>query len=121
MRLELQIAGKLFHVEVGTAEAPGTRQGRKRSLSSIQSFPLPNVHSAEEVRICRSPVNGIVVQVPVRAGDVVSAHDPMLVLEAMKMQTKLTAPFSGRLKCVNVAPGQAVRANQVLLEFEELS
>lgn len=119
MRLELQIAGKLFHVEVGTAEAPGTRQGRKRSLSSIQSFPLPTAQgSGEENRICRSPVNGIVAQVLVQVGDTVRVHDPMLVLEAMKMQTKLTARVSGRLKCVHVAPGQAVRANQVLLEFD---
>ena len=118
MRLELQVAGKRFHFDVAEAK---TREP-ERALSSIQSFPLPTIRrSHEEDRICRSPVNGIVVQVSVREGDAVSAHDPMLVLEAMKMQTKLTAPFSARLKCVHVAPGQAVRSNQVLLEFEELS
>ncbi len=115
MRLELQVAGKRFQVEVAEAE---TREP-KRALSSIQSFPLPTIRcSEEEDRICRSPVNGIVAQVLVHAGDAVRMHESMLVLEAMKMQTKLTAPVSGRLKCVHVALGQAVRANQVLLEFD---
>jgi methylmalonyl-CoA carboxyltransferase small subunit len=117
VRLELQVAGKRFNVEVAAESLEA--KSRKRALSSIQSFPLPAVCSnGEEDHIYRSPVNGIVVQVSVRAGDAVSAHDPMLVLEAMKMQTKLTATVSGRLKCVHVAPGQAVRANQVLLEFD---
>jgi methylmalonyl-CoA carboxyltransferase 1.3S subunit len=121
MRLELQVAGKRFHVEVAAAEPLEAAQKRKRALPSIQSFPLPDIGSSgEDHRICRSPVNGIVVEVSVQVGDVVCVHDSMLVLEAMKMQTKLTAPSSGRLKCVHVAPGQAVKANQVLLEFEEL-
>jgi biotin carboxyl carrier protein len=116
MRLELQIAGKRFNVEVAAESVEA--KGRKRALSSIQSFPVPDIDSAEGDHICRSPVNGIVAQVLVQVGDIVRVHDSMLVLEAMKMQTKLTARVSGRLKCVHVAPGQAVRANQVLLEFE---
>ena len=117
MRLELQVAGKRFNVEVEGESLKAKR--RKRALLSIQSSPLPAVCSdGEERRIYRSPVNGIVVQVSVRAGDAVSAHDSMLVLEAMKMQTRLSATVSGRLKCVHVAPGQAVRANQILLEFD---
>jgi biotin carboxyl carrier protein len=117
MRLELQVAGERFNVEVAAESQKAKR--RKRALPSIQSFPLPEIGgSGEEHRICRSPVNGIVVQVLVRVGDTVSAHDSMLVLEAMKMQTKLSATVPGRLKCVHVAPGQAVRANQILLEFD---
>jgi methylmalonyl-CoA carboxyltransferase small subunit len=42
----------------------------------------------------------------------------MLVLEAMKMETNVTAPVSGKVKSVTVKPGDAVKVNQVLVEFE---
>lgn len=115
MRLELQVDGKRFHLDV---EAPNTARNKKHPLSSIQSAPLQNVSCDSDLRVCRSPVNGIVVGVLVHAGDILRADDPMLILEAMKMRTSLVAPLSGRLKCVHIQAGQAVRINQVLLEFE---
>jgi biotin carboxyl carrier protein len=42
----------------------------------------------------------------------------MLVLEAMKMETKLTSPGSLKSKSVKVAPGDVVKPQQVLIEFE---
>jgi methylmalonyl-CoA carboxyltransferase small subunit len=42
----------------------------------------------------------------------------IVVLEAMKMETSVTAPIAGTIKSVNVVPGQAVKLNQILVEFE---
>ena len=42
----------------------------------------------------------------------------MLVLEAMKMETNVTAPRAGTVKSVHVAQGDPVKVNQVLVEFE---
>jgi biotin carboxyl carrier protein len=42
----------------------------------------------------------------------------MVVLEAMKMETSVTAPIAGKVKSVKVVPGEAVKLNQVLVEFE---
>jgi len=42
----------------------------------------------------------------------------MIVLEAMKMETNVTAPVAGKVKSVNVQPGDAVKVNQILVEFE---
>ena len=42
----------------------------------------------------------------------------MVVLEAMKMETAITAPVEGNLKSVFVTPGETVKGNQVLVEFE---
>jgi methylmalonyl-CoA carboxyltransferase small subunit len=89
-------------------------------LAGIQSqrLSLDRPDNGAELRVCHSPVNGIVVRISAQAGDQLQAHDPVLVLEAMKMETSLMAPVSGRLKRVNVAPGQAVKIHQVLVEFE---
>jgi len=118
MRLELQVDGRRYQLDVGLPKGGNAGHKGKHPLSSIQSVPLQSVSSKGDQRICRSPVNGIVVSVPVQVGDVLHADDLMLVLEAMKMRTSLVAPLSGRLKCVHIQAGQAVRIDQVLLEFE---
>jgi len=41
-----------------------------------------------------------------------------MVLEAMKMEANVTAPGTGTVKSVNVAPGDSVKAGQVIVEFE---
>jgi biotin carboxyl carrier protein len=42
----------------------------------------------------------------------------MIVLEAMKMETNVTSPVAGKVKSVNVKAGDAVKVNQILVEFE---
>jgi methylmalonyl-CoA carboxyltransferase small subunit len=42
----------------------------------------------------------------------------MMVLEAMKMETNITAPVAGKIKKINVAHGDGVKVNQILVEFE---
>ena len=118
MRLELQVDGKRVRLDVGLPKTTDAGRKAKRPLSSIQSAHVAGTCGDSDLRVCRSPVNGIVVSVPVQVGDVLHADDLMLVLEAMKMRTSLVAPLSGRLKCVHIQAGQAVRINQVLLEFE---
>jgi methylmalonyl-CoA carboxyltransferase small subunit len=73
---------------------------------------------ADESKVCRSPVAGIVVRVCVQAGEELQLDDLLVVLEAMKMETSVTAPIAGKVKSVNAAPGEAVKLNQILVEFE---
>ena len=68
--------------------------------------------------MCRSPVAGLVIKVNVKPGDVLETNQVIMVLEAMKMETNVTAPVSGKLKSVRVAAGDAVKSNQILAEFE---
>ncbi|HEY4961495.1 MAG TPA: acetyl-CoA carboxylase biotin carboxyl carrier protein subunit, partial [Terriglobales bacterium] len=71
-----------------------------------------------EDKLCRSPLAGIVVHVPVVPGQQLQVNELMIVLEAMKMETAITAPMDGKLKSISVTTGESVKANQVLLEFE---
>ena len=66
----------------------------------------------------RSPVMGLVIKVNVEPGQAVEAGALMLVLEAMKMETKVTAPRAATVKSVHVKPGDPVKVNQLLVEFE---
>ena len=61
---------------------------------------------------------GAIVDVLVKEGDEVAAGDPVLVTEAMKMETEVHAPISGRVTAVNVAKGDSVNPDEALIEIE---
>jgi propionyl-CoA carboxylase alpha chain len=61
---------------------------------------------------------GTVIRVDVEAGAEVEARRPLLVLEAMKMEIPVHAPFDGTVTAVHVAPGDRVAGGALLLELE---
>ena len=62
---------------------------------------------------------GSVVKVHVGAGDRVAAGDPMVVLEGMKMEYTLRAPFAGVVTAVHCAEGDMVEAEAPLVDLDE--
>jgi 3-methylcrotonyl-CoA carboxylase alpha subunit len=66
----------------------------------------------------RSPLPGKIIDLRVKAGDTVSRGQPLLVLEAMKMEHTLTAPADGTVKSVRYAVGEQVPEGAELVEFE---
>ena len=66
-----------------------------------------------------APMPGTVVSVKVEPGTAVVAGDPVLVLEAMKMQHTVTAPHDGTVTEINVEPGAQVASGEVLAVVEE--
>lgn len=66
----------------------------------------------------RAPMPGTVISIRVREGDAVSRGDVLLVMEAMKMETLITAPCDGTVLSLNCAEGQQVMLKQVLAEIQ---
>ena len=62
---------------------------------------------------------GTVVSVTVEVGAEVAAGQPVLVLEAMKMQHTVSAPHAGVVTEIDVAPGAQVAAGEVLAVVEQ--
>jgi biotin carboxyl carrier protein len=65
-----------------------------------------------------APMPGRVVRVLVASGDTVQAQQPLIVVEAMKMENELRSPKAGRVKDVAVAAGAPVEAGRVLVVVE---
>ena len=61
---------------------------------------------------------GTIVDVLVKVGDVVKAGDPVLITEAMKMETEIQAPISGKVIAVHVVKGDSVNPDEALVEIE---
>jgi 3-methylcrotonyl-CoA carboxylase alpha subunit len=66
-----------------------------------------------------APMPGTVIRLLVGEGDSVRARQPLVVLEAMKMETPLTSPYDAVVRAVHVEEGAAVSAGTPLLELEE--
>ena len=79
--------------------------------------PRPPQRLPEDL-ICRSPIAGLVIAVMAVAGQHVKHHEPLLIIEAMKMLNHVCPEVDGIVKAVRVAPGDAVKAGQVLFEIE---
>lgn len=126
MKLKLTVDGKVYEVDVEVAEpearapARGPSFGPARAPSAPPSAPPPPPTAgagADEGKVCRSPFSGTVSRVSVQVGQDVLANDVLLVIEAMKMETVVTAPVAGKVAAVEVRPGDAVTAGQVLVTF----
>lgn len=78
------------------------------------------IDNAIKVNEIKAPMPGLIMEVSVKAGDMVKAGDYLLVLEAMKMENALTAPRDAVVKTVAVSKGDTVDRFQLLFELEDL-
>jgi biotin carboxyl carrier protein len=65
-----------------------------------------------------SPMPGKVVKVLVKEGDIIKAGETAIIISAMKMESEYKALSDGVVKKVNVTVGEAVQADQILVELE---
>ena len=90
---------------------------------SPQPMPSPEaVHdhgSGHEQSTISAPMPGTVIRVLVSQGDTVQPRQPLLVLEAMKMETPLTSPYEAVVQKIHVAEGDRVEGGALLVELEE--
>ena len=64
-------------------------------------------------------IPGTIMQIDVKEGQEVQAGETLLILQAMKMNNKLTAPFAGKIKKINVNVGDKIPKNALMIEMEE--
>jgi biotin carboxyl carrier protein len=115
-KLVLVIDGRHYHVTVA-------RNGRERLVAiagEAYSFLAESGASAGNIATVASPeisapMPGKVLQVLVRPGDRVGPGDGLLLIEAMKMESRLTAEATGTVAEVRVAAGDMVVGGQVLI------
>jgi geranyl-CoA carboxylase alpha subunit len=87
-------------------------------FSITESSPYPARAAGTDPRQARAPVAGVVAQVAVAPGDAVSVGQPLVCVEAMKMEMWLNAAAAGTVRAVHVRARDAVAAGAVLVELE---
>jgi 3-methylcrotonyl-CoA carboxylase alpha subunit len=89
--------GDIYSVDVAEKESRVRHRHRDHSLSA----PMP----------------GVVLKILARQGDVVKKGDPLVVLEAMKMEHQIVAPYDGTVATVNCVEGEMVQVGLDLVEM----
>jgi biotin carboxyl carrier protein len=100
-------AGEML-VTLGGRTATATLNGRRKG-----GYADTAGHGHGDAVIA-APMPGRVVRVLVAAGDEVAARQPIVVVEAMKMENELRTPRAGRVKEIGVSPGAPVEAGRIL-------
>ena len=123
MKLQITIDGKSYAVDVEVLEDDNLERqqyGPYHGGSANAGSHPPSYGGTwdAEGRVCRSPLMGLAIKVNVAPEQAVAAGQLLIVLEAMKMETNVTAPRAGTVKSVHVAAGDSIKANQVLIEIE---
>ncbi len=90
------------------------RSWRERVLAEAETEARTHSGPVE----VRATLPGLIVTVGVAAGDEVTDGQPLLTIEAMKMQNEVRAPRDGRVIEVEVVPGQTVATGAGLLRLE---
>lgn len=127
-RLKVTVEGKSYEVEVEILDE-GVAEAAPRRVSSGASSRVATPVAAAKPKVAPtasapgggntvpSPLGAVVVSIDVNVGDAVTVGQQVVTLEAMKMNTIVTAPTAGTVKAILVKPGDGVEEGQALLEL----
>ena len=105
-KISLKINGKRFLVEL---------TDKYDDLLKSMGMGIGVVQKVNELK---APMPGVVFEIKVKIGDQILKDDPILILEAMKMENILKSPIDAVIKSILVEKGDTVEKNKVLIEFE---
>ena len=117
MRLRIQLEGKSYDVNVEVLPDAEPVPVIDESLAEVPDSVLQPPHPLDimpEDKICHSPIAGLVVSVAAVPGQLIRQDEPVLTIEAMKMQNTIGAPMDGVVGEILVKRGEAVKTGQVL-------
>jgi len=98
--------GEQFHVQVEDERTRRLNTGRKAPALPHGELPI------------KAPIPGLVVKVLVEKGSQIEDGQPLIILEAMKMENEIRSPRSGVVKSIAASAGQRVEQNSVMLILE---
>ncbi len=120
MRLRINVEGREYDVEVdilNSTSSPRANGGAVPAKIPDQVFrPRPPQRLPEDSS-CRSPMAGRVAAVVGVVGGAVQRNQPVIVIEAMKMEIPIGPAVDGTVKAIHVAPGETVITGQVLFDL----
>jgi acetyl-CoA/propionyl-CoA carboxylase biotin carboxyl carrier protein len=110
----IEVNGKRFDVKMWVPETTGVVAKKSKKPARAAGGAAGGGGSGE----VSAPMQGTIVKVNVEVGSTVAVGDPIVVLEAMKMENQITAEKAGTIAKVNVAAGDTVGAGDVLAIIE---
>ncbi len=102
--VDVSVAGRSYHVEL--------EDDRERAAHAAERA------GGAKTGVVKSVMPGIVVRILVAEGDTVEEGQPLLILEAMKMQNEIAAPANATVRSIHVTENSAVSGGEKLVTLE---
>lgn len=103
--MSVNINGQVYHLQI---EEPIDLLLKKMGI---------NMSAANKAESIKAPMPGMVLKILVKEGDEIKKGEPVLILEAMKMENALKATYDATIKSIKVNEGVAVEKGTVLIEL----
>jgi len=107
-------ANRLAARVVEAGEELRVLRGTRRASLRLRVQSGEDETASDDTGVLRAPMPGRVVSVHAAAGDTVRHGQPLIVIEAMKMERTLSAPFDGCVESLSCAAGESVDGDVVL-------
>jgi biotin carboxyl carrier protein len=104
--LKLKINGKIFELNI-----------KDKIDLLLESMGLDKA-LVKVIKDIKAPMPGLVVSILVKEGDVIKKGEPLVALEAMKMENIIKSPADVVIKKINISKGLALEKGQVMIEFQ---
>jgi acetyl/propionyl-CoA carboxylase alpha subunit len=91
---------------------------RRRPAPVVETFAHASGAAGDDHSVVTAPMPGTVLRILAREGDRVESRQPLLLLEAMKMETPLVSPYDAVVRRILVTEGERVSGGAVLVELE---
>lgn len=123
-RYNITVNGKVYDVAVeevngaapapvATAPAASVSPAAPAPVAEAAPAPAPAAPVAGGTEVT-SPMPGTVLDIKVNVGDIVEVGQPVIVLEAMKMENDINAPVAGKIVSINTTKGSSVETGTLL-------
>ncbi|MBI3558448.1 MAG: acetyl-CoA carboxylase biotin carboxyl carrier protein subunit [Deltaproteobacteria bacterium] len=94
-----------------------TQLGNLRLLPSRGATSEAAGGASSGVKSVKSSMPGKVLKILCKVGDLIEAGQPMLIIEAMKMENEIRCPQTGRVDEIGVQPGQSIQTGDLLVKL----
>ena len=125
MKYKVTLNGRIYEVVVEEGEAileaeydaaaPATAEQTAASVPASSSVPAAPVSGKGE--IISAPFPGTVVRICRKAGDSVKKGEPIVIIEAMKMENEISAPRDAEIIAIHINGGQTVEKGTALVSL----
>ena len=123
---KIKIGEKVYEVEVeavnekeGSISTSDNLNNEKKMKEENDFTQNENKNSIEGGETIKAPMQGLIVDVKVKAGQRVKTGDEIVILEAMKMENPIVAPKDGTISAIKVSKGDNVNFDDILAILSE--
>jgi biotin carboxyl carrier protein len=124
-KLRITLNGKSYEVDVEILKDDAPAMPYMPMVAAPMAAPAPAASPSAAPKTSApaggntltAPMNGVVIEIPVKAGDTVKIGQVVVILEAMKMKTNISSDRDGKIAAVNISPNDSVEAGQVMLTY----